>query len=100
MALDAVDAARLGHLNLLSWCRTAVGFSTKGVFREEPGSLLCAGGSWLPPIGNGAFRSDDTLPADVLLARADAFYAEVGRGYHLMLRDSGQDADLAAACQA
>jgi hypothetical protein len=98
-AADEADAVRLGHLNEISWCRTAVGFSTKGTYRGEPGSMLCAGGSWLPPIGNVAFRTDDTLPADVLLARADAFFAEVGRGYNMMLRDTGQDDDLAAACE-
>ncbi len=100
MASDSIDVVLLGHRNEISWCRTSVGFSTQGIHRDEPGSVLCAGGSWLPAVGNVAFRTDDTLPADELLARADAFFAEVGRGYNAMLRDTGQDDDLVAACEA
>ncbi len=89
----------LGHQNLVSYSRVMSGWSVKGVYREEPGSLLCAGGSWLPAVGNVALRSDATLPGSVLLERAFAFFAEHERGFNVMVRDLSQDDDLAAACE-
>ena len=94
------EAIALGQQNLINYSRAMSGWSVNGVHRDEPGSLLCAGGSWLPAVGNVAFRTDDTVPGAVLLERANAFFAEQGRGFNVMVRDTGQDDDLVAACEA
>ncbi len=60
--------------------------------------MLCAGGTWIPVVANGAFRSDDTLDGAELLARADAFFGALARGFTVKVRDSGEDEDLRAAC--
>ncbi|HEY2213797.1 MAG TPA: GNAT family N-acetyltransferase, partial [Acidimicrobiales bacterium] len=89
----------LGHENLVSYSRAMSGWSLKGTHREEPGSLLCAGGSWLPAVGNVALRTDSTLPGTALLDRAFAFFSERQRGFNVMVRDTSEDDDLAAACE-
>jgi hypothetical protein len=76
-----------------TWCR-------RGSFEESDGFLACAGGSWIPVNCNGAFRIDESLPAAALIARADAFFARRKRGYTIKIRDSGEDADVEAACAA
>ena len=60
--------------------------------------MLCAGGTWIPVVANGAFRSDDTSSGAELLARAEAFFAGLARGFAVKVRDSGEDEDLRAAC--
>jgi Acetyltransferase (GNAT) domain len=90
----------LGQLNLISYTRAMSQWSVRGVHRDEPGSLLCAGGSWLPAVGNVALRTDDSLPGSVLLERAVDFFAEQGRGFNVMVRDTGEDDGLVAACEA
>jgi len=94
------EAIALSQQNLINYSRAMSQWSNKGAHRDEPGSLLCAGGSWLPAVGNVALRTDDTLPGSVLLERALAFFAEHGRGFNVMVRDTAADEDLAAACMA
>ncbi len=62
--------------------------------------MAYAGGSWLPVGCNGAFRQSLDVAAARVVEVADAFFAEVGRGYSIKVRSSGQDEDLAAACDA
>ena len=54
----------------------------------------------MPVLVNGAFRLHDDVPAAEVVAQADAFFATLGRGYSVMVRDSGEDDDLGAACAA
>ena len=92
--------ARLGHENLMAFNRAMTQWCGKGTLYEEGGALLVAGGSWIPLIGNGAFRTEDSVAADEVLARADAFFCRRRRGYAVKVRQTGEDADLRAACEA
>jgi hypothetical protein len=90
----------LGHHNLMAYNRAMAQWCSKGALFEEDGALLVAGGSWIPLIGNGAFRAGDTVTPGALLSRADTFFARRKRGYTVKVRDNGEDADLQAACEA
>jgi hypothetical protein len=90
---------RLGHQNLIAYSRATTHWCTKGSFLDEGGVLVYAGGSWIPVIGNGAFATEDDVPADEVIRRADAFFARLGRGYSVKVRDTGEDAALQAACE-
>jgi hypothetical protein len=92
--------ASLGHQNLMAYNRAMAQWCSRGALREEDGALLVAGGSWIPLIGNGAFRTEETVAPGALLARADTFFARHRRGYTVKVRQSGEDADLAEACEA
>jgi hypothetical protein len=59
---------------------------------------MCASGTWIPMVANGAFRSDDSLQGSALVAAADAFFGGLQRGFAVKVRDSGEDDDLRAAC--
>ena len=61
--------------------------------------MLCAGGTWIPVVANGAFRSDDSLSGAALVTAADAFFAGLARGFTVKVRDSGEDEDLRLACE-
>jgi hypothetical protein len=93
------DQVRLGHHNLMDYCRAMTQWGSRGSLHEDGGSLVFAGGSWIPVVGNGAFRTADTVAPDQLITRADAFFARRKRGYSVKVRDTGQDADLQAACE-
>jgi hypothetical protein len=95
-----MDEAHLGHRNLISYSAALARWCQHGALVERDGVLTYAGGSWLPVVCNGAFRTDDSVAPEVVLEVADTFFAEQGRGYSLKLRDSGEDDDLRAACQA
>lgn len=89
---------RLGHQNLIDFNRAATQWAGKGALLEADGVLLCAGGSWIPVVGNGAFRTDESTDPDSLLTQADAFFSRRKRGYGIKVRDNGQDDDLHTAC--
>jgi len=36
-------------------------WGSRGALLETGGAVLCAGGTWIPVVANGAFRSDDSL---------------------------------------
>ncbi len=110
-AQDGEIETILGHRNLIAYSRAITGWSSKGAVGGGGGGagagadgtgngevLLYAGGSWIPVIGNGAFRLRNEVAGDELIARADAFFADVGRGYSIKVRDIGPDADLSLAC--
>jgi hypothetical protein len=98
--MSVLNDASLGHQNLMAYNRAMTQWCSKGALHEEGGALLVAGGSWIPLIGNGAFRTGDTVAPDELLARADTFFARRKRGYTVKVRENGEDTDLQEACEA
>ena len=53
------NEVRLGHQNLIEYSRAATQWASKGSLHQDRTALLYAGGSWIPVVGNGAFRTDD-----------------------------------------
>ena len=94
--LDCREVALLGHLNLIQFYRESPLWSRGGIVQEEGGVLLYATDSTFPLMMNGAFRTDDSVEPDVLISRADDFFAGRNRGYSLFVRD-GIDDDLGIA---
>ena len=58
---EELDQALLGHRNLIAFNRALTRWGSRGELEEEAGAVLCAGGTWIPVVANGAFRSDDRL---------------------------------------
>jgi GNAT superfamily N-acetyltransferase len=96
--VDDATLARLGHLNLLAFCRESSLWSDAGQVVEAGGVQLYASGTDFPFLFNGAFRTDPTVPPDEVLGRADAFFGDLGRSYTLWGGPS--DDDLVAAAEA
>ncbi len=92
--------AQLAQRNLIAFNRALTRWGSRGQLEEGGGVVLCAGGTWIPVVANAAFRSDETLDGAELLARADAFFGGLARGFAVKVRDSGEDEDLRAACVA
>jgi ribosomal protein S18 acetylase RimI-like enzyme len=90
--------AQLAQRNLIAFNRALTRWGSRGQLEEDGGTVLCAGGTWIPVVANAAFRSDETLDGAELLARADAFFGGLARGFAVKVRDSGEDEDLRAAC--
>jgi GNAT superfamily N-acetyltransferase len=90
--------AQLGHRTLIAFNRALTHWSSRGALLESGGAVLCASGTWIPVVANGAFRSDDGLDASALVAAADAFFSGLERGFTVKVRDSGEDDDLRVAC--
>jgi Acetyltransferase (GNAT) domain len=106
-ALGTADASRkpptaseaqLGQRTLIAFNRALTHWASRGALLESGGAVLCAGGTWIPMVANGAFRSDDTLQGSALVAAADAFFGGLQRGFTVKVRDSGEDDDLRLAC--
>jgi ribosomal protein S18 acetylase RimI-like enzyme len=92
------DEAGLAYANLIAYSRATTTWCRRGSFEEDGGVLSYAGGSWIPVNCNGAFRTDESVPAADLIGHADAFFARRKRGYTVKIRDTGQDTDLEARC--
>jgi GNAT superfamily N-acetyltransferase len=92
--------ARLAQRNLIAFNRALTRWGSRGALVESGGAVLCAGGTWIPVVANGAFRSDDAFDGAELIARADAFFGGLARGFSVKVRDSGEDEDLRVACVA
>ena len=90
---------QLGHRTLIAFDRALTRWGSRGALQEGDGVVLCAGGTWIPVVANGAFRSDDSLSGAALIARADTFFSGLGRGFTVKVRDSGEDDDLRRACE-
>ncbi len=90
--------ARVAYANLIAYSRASTGWCERGSCEEADGILTYAGGSWIPVNCNGAFRIDGSVGAPDLIARADAFFTGRRRGYTIKVRDTGEDADVVAAC--
>jgi hypothetical protein len=99
MASPSSEAA-LGQANLIAFNRAMTRWSTKGVLEEHDGCVLCAGGSWLPVVANGAFRTGAGVQGAELIARAESFFGGFARGFTVKVRDNGDDDDLRDACAA
>ena len=93
-------AHSLEYRNLIAFARALTRWSSRGALAEADGVVLCAGGSWIPVVGNSAFRTDAAVAGPELVARADDFYAGLARGYGVKVRDTGADEDLREACAA
>ena len=93
------EMAELGHANLVAFWRESSRWGEEGQVREESGVLVFATGSWIPINCNGVFRLDPGVTAKEAVAQADEFFSQLGRGYSVKIRDSGEDDDLRAACE-
>ena len=89
--------ATQGHRALIAFDRALTRYATRGALHEDGGVVLYAGGSWIPVVGNVAFRTHEDVDAGEVVARADAFFGELGRGFTVMVRNDGSDEDLRAA---
>jgi hypothetical protein len=100
--LDAAATAEAvaGNLNLLEFTREDARWQVPHTILEESGVLLFAGSTDFPAYSNGVHRVDDAVPGDVVIARAQEFFAPLGRGYSVWVRDTGEDDDLRAAADA
>ena len=93
-----MDAAVLGRRTLIAFNRVLTHWASRGALEEDGEVALCAGGTWIPVVANAAFRTGDGVDATSLVARADAFFASLGRGFTVKVRDDGADEDLRLAC--
>jgi hypothetical protein len=101
--LDDATLSLLGHRNCIEFCRETARWSgTEGAIVEEGGLLLFACGSTFPVSMNGVYRLDPDVPADEVVARADAWFGERRRGYTLSVNDrpGNDDTDLRRAGEA
>ncbi len=95
-----ISEVALGQANLIAFNRAMTRWSTKGALEEHDGCVLCAGGSWLPVVANGAFRTREGVPGADLIARAESFFGGFARGFTVKVRDTGEDDELRDACVA
>jgi hypothetical protein len=79
--------SHLGHRTLIEFNRAMTRWGSRGALDERGGAVLCAGGTWIPVVANGAFRSEESLSGVELVARADAFFAGIARGFTVKVRD-------------
>lgn len=91
---------RNAHLNTIE--------SSRRLFELDPGAEVEAADGWLfgagrsthPVISNAAFRRDDGIDPDELIARARAYFADRGRGFAVWARAGApEDDDLIAAAE-
>ena len=95
---DDTLLATLGHLNYAEFIRESARWSgPAGDIAEVGGVVMIASGSTFPVGMNGVMRLDDRVPGADVVARADRWFGERGRGYSVAVRDTEADADLAAA---
>jgi hypothetical protein len=103
MSLDTATTIRLGHLNLIDYCRTSTRWGKGGITAEADGILTYATASWIPIECNGAFREDDEVAADSVLEQAHSFFHPMGRGFSVKVREGDAigrvDDDLRGACE-
>ena len=90
----------LGRRNLIAYNRALTRWASRGALEEDGDVVLCAGGTWVPVVANTAFRTGGRVDPAKLLARADAFFSSLARGFTVKVRDDGEDEDLRAACTA
>ena len=101
-SIDDVTLAALGHLNRQEFGRAMARWSgPAGRVVEEDGVLLFAAATDFPVLFNGVDRLDRAVPAEAVMAKAEAFFGGLGRGYSISLRDDhADDVDLRAAAEA
>jgi ribosomal protein S18 acetylase RimI-like enzyme len=92
---------RRAHLNLVDSSRQLFELDPGAVVEAESGWLFGAGSPTHPVISNAAFRIDDRVDAEKLLARAKSFFGELDRGFCIWVRgEQPEDRDLVAAADA
>jgi ribosomal protein S18 acetylase RimI-like enzyme len=97
----AASPLQRAHLNLVDSSRQFFELDPGAAIEAEPGWLFGAGRSSHPAISNGAFRRDDSVDAEELIARAKEFFAARGRGFSVWVRgEEDEDRDLTAAAKA
>ena len=90
--LDDETLATLGHLNRREASRSIARWSgPTGRVVEEDGVLLWAAATSFPVLFNGAERLDLEVAPEVLIAKADAFFGALDRGYSISVRDDHPD---------
>lgn len=78
------EVAARCHANCIEYAREgARRAGPSGALLEAGGLLVFATASDFPVLANGAFRLDPTVAADEVIERADAWFAERGRGWSL-----------------
>jgi GNAT superfamily N-acetyltransferase len=88
------------HLNLIDSSAQLFALDPAAEVETGEGWLFGAGGHAHPMIANAAFRGDDDLNAEELLARAGEFFGERGRGFSVWIRGGQpEDRDLLAAAE-
>lgn len=88
------------HLNLIHSSRQLDEFDPGAVIDATPGWFFGAGRSTHPVISNVAIRGDDDLDPAEFIARAKAFFGDLGRGFAVWARDGAADRALVDAAQA
>ena len=95
------SALARAHLNLVESSRRLFGLDRGAVLDASEGWLFGAGTPTHPAISNAAFRIDDGVDPEELIARARAFFGDIGRGFVLWVREPlPEDRELAAAAEA
>lgn len=90
--VDDTTLAILGHANRVEFARSMARWSGRaGRLVEEDGVLLYAASTDFPVLFNGVDRLDGDVPAETVIAKADTFFGELGRGYSISLRDDHPD---------
>ncbi len=84
------DDATLGHLNLIEFTREDARWQSPHEIVERDGVLLFAGSSDFMAFCNGVRRVDDDVPGVDVIATAEAFFAERGRGFSVWTRDTAR----------
>lgn len=96
----AIDDATAGNLNLIEFTREDTRWQRPHRLVEDDGVLLFAGAVDFPAYSNGVHRVDPTVPGKVVVEKAQAFFADLGRGFSVWTRVDPADEDLAAAADA
>jgi ribosomal protein S18 acetylase RimI-like enzyme len=97
-AFDAL--ARAGDANHAEWLREMSRWSPRGQIEESDGLLLYSSGTPFPVTYNGVVRLDPAVSPAEVLARADAWFATLDRGYTVVTSDHhGVDDDLQQAAE-
>ncbi len=93
------DVAARCHANCVEYAREGARRSgAAGELVEQDGVVLFASGSDFPVLANGAFRVVPDVAAADVIGRADAWFAERGRGWSIGTTDwGGADQDLIEA---
>jgi ribosomal protein S18 acetylase RimI-like enzyme len=96
----ATTLSDLAHLNFVAYWRHSVGWATGGWIREEARSLFFTTAVPTSMGSSGVLRLDPEVDPKLLIARADELFGSSASRYFVTLRDTDQDEDLQAACQA
>ena len=98
--MDLEVVHRRGDANLVSYLKHLASTVRGGSYDDSGGVLTFAGGHAYPgTYTNGVIRINDAASPAQVLARAEAFFGPLRRGYAVWIRGHA-DADLEAAAQA